>query len=609
MVVLHTIRTGLQVIIVAWLVPGGNVLAQGVGARAFLDRDAVGVNQQFVLSVEVTGTQQAETDPELPDMSEFSIILSSGTSTSMQIVNNRTTVSVTLQYRFQATKVGTFEIGSVVVQAAGETYRTDPLTLTVSAAPPQAPPVEGAERSDAPEIGADDLFITTEVSKRRVRENEPVVVEYRVYTRVSVTSYSVTRLPGTEGFWVEEFNRSESPQVEQVVRGGVQYATAVIRKVALFPTGPGTKTIEPMSIEAQVRVRRRSRDPFEDFFRGAPLLGGNVPVIVASEPVQIEVLPLADDTPSDFSGLVGEFTIDASVDKSQVAANEAVTLTVHVAGEGNVRMVPEPRVAFPRDFEIYPPEVTQNVEFQGGSVRGEKTFEYVLIPRTPGDAEIPPITLSYFDANLGEYAVSATQPIDVAVTGEESVTAPGIGVRSRSGVEPLREDIRFIEIGPPQLKAKGRSPFTAAFWIVLLVPLAAVGGVWGLRKHRDRLEGDVAYARQRRATRVARRRLSSARSTMTIDTPREFYTEVARALEGFLGDKLNFSEAGFIKDDSRARLLQRGVPSEIVGRYLDCLDECDRQRFAPAAVSLEGMQATLKRAEQSMADLDQELRR
>jgi hypothetical protein len=609
MVVLHTIRTGLQVIVVAGLVPGSNVLAQGVAARAFLDRDAVGVNQQFVLSVEVTGTQQVETGPELPDMSEFSILLSSGTSTSMQIVNNRTTVSVTLQYRFQATKVGTFEIGSVVVQAAGETYRTDPMTLTVSAAPPQPPPVGGGERSDAAEIGADDLFITTEVSKRRVRENEPVVVEYRVYTRVSVTSYSVTRLPGTEGFWVEEFNRTQSPQVEQVVRGGVQYATAVIRKVALFPTGPGTKTIEPMSIEAQVRVRRRSRDPFEDFFRGAPLLGGNVPVIVASEPVQIEVLPLPDDRPSDFSGLVGEFTIDASVDKREVAANEAVTLTVHVAGEGNVRMVPEPRVAFPRDFEIYPPEVTQNVEFQGGSVRGDKTFEYVLIPRTPGDAKIPPITLSYFDANLGEYAVSATQPIDVVVTGEESVTPPGIGVRSRSGVEPLREDIRFIEIGPPRLKTKGRSPFTAAFWIVLLAPLAAVGGVWGLRKHRDRLEGDVAYARQRRATRVARRRLSSARSTMTIDTPREFHTEVARALEGFLGDKLNVSEAGFIKDDSRARLLQRGVPVETVDRYLDCLDECDRQRFAPAAVSLEGMQATLKRAEQSMADLDQELRR
>jgi len=599
-------RTALHTVIMAGVMPVSTALAQDITVRAFLDRSTVGVNQQFVLSVEIAGTQQIESDPVLPDMSEFSIFLGNSTSTSMQIVNNRTTVSVTLQYRFQATKEGTFDIGSITVRASGEIYHTDPLTLTISTAPPAAPPSAGGERGDEPEIGADDLFVTVEVSKRRVWENEPVMVQYRIYTRVDVSSYSITRLPSTAGFWVEEFTDQQSPQVERVVRNGMQYATAVIRRVALFPTGPGTKTVEPMAIEAQVRVQRRSRDPFEDFFRGTSLLGTNVPVIVASEPVEIEVVPLPQGKPAGFSGLVGDLSIDAAVDKSQVATNEALTLTIRVAGEGNVRMVPEPEIAFPPDVEVYPPEVSQSVERRGGTVVGSKTFEYVLIPRAPGTATIPSVALGFLDADRGEYRVAATQPIDVTITGE-APAGPVIGGRIRSGIEPLREDIRFIEIAAPKFQERGRSPFTATFWSVLVVPLIAVGGAWGYRRHRDRLEGDVAYARRRRAGRVARRRLSQARSLMSVDTRREFYAEVARALQGFLGDKLNFAEAGLIKEDIRARLLERGVPAGAVDEYLECLDQCDRQRFAPTETSVGDMKSLLERTELSMADLDQGL--
>lgn len=588
------------------LATGMPLAAQDVSVRAYLDRSEVGLDQLFVLNVEVNGTQQVDSEPDLPDLSEFATYLGSGTSTSMQMINGRTTVSLTLQFRFQADKEGTFEIGPVEVQAGGETYRTDRLALTVTATPP-------APRTEAPgetglDLRPDDLFVTAEVNRRSVYENEPVIVEYRIYTRVNVDSYSITRLPGTAGFWVEELSEPDAPRAEHVIRDGVEYITARIRKVALFPTGPGTRTVEPLAIEAQVRVRRRPRDLFEDFFSES-LFGRRVPVGLASEAVEIEVLPLPETgKPMDFSGFVGRLNIRASLDRTETEANEAVTLRLRMEAEGNVRALPEPSIEFPSDFEVYPPDVSERVDRAGDRVAGSKTFEYVLIPRAPGTKTIPAIEVSYFDTSRRDYATAASEAISLDVTGM-AAEAPLVAGR-RLGVEPLREDIRFIHIATPAFRPIGGTLFRQpVFWIVLLVPLVTLGGALSYRRHRDRLEGDVAYARHRRAGRVAKKRLGRARSLKSTSRQREFYAEVDGALGGFLADKLNLAEAGLVVEEARARLAACGVSDRVADEYFACLDVCDRQRFAPAESSLEEMNAFLARTAEAMTRLNEELSR
>jgi hypothetical protein len=581
--------------------------AQDISVRAYLDRNEVGVNQLFVLNVEISGTQEVESEPDLPDLSTFATYLGSGTSTSMQMINGQTTVSLTMQYRFQAAKEGTFEIGPVELRAGGKTHRTEPLKITITSTP--SPTRPGAQPQASLDLEPEDLFVTAEVSRRSTYENEPVIVEYRIYTRVNVDSYSITRLPGAAGFWVEEFTESGSPRAERVVRDGVQYVTVPIRKVALFPTGPGKRTIEPLAIEAQVRVRRRSRDAFRDFF-GESLFGTRVPVGVASEPIDIEVLPLpADGRPADFSGFVGRLELNGSLDRAKAETNEAITFRLRMKAEGNVRALPEPEIDFPADFEVYPPDVSEKVDRSGNRVSGTKTFEYVLVPRAPGSKTVPTVELSYFDTSRRAYAKAASEPLAVEVTGE-AVEGPVIAGRARGGIEQLREDIRFIHIATPRFRPIGRSLFAApGFWIVLLLPLLTVGGVLGLRRHRDRLEGDVAYARHRRAGRMAKRRLAHARSLRSTRTQREFYAEVGRALEGFLGDKLNLAEAGLITEEVSARLQARGVSAEAVDEYFACLGVCDRQRFAPSETSLDEMDAFLDRAARAMTRLSEELAR
>jgi hypothetical protein len=546
-------------------------MAQDMGVRAFLSLPEVGLNRQFVLNVEVTGTQQIESGPNVPDLSDFSTYLGSGTSTSMQIVNGRTTVSVTVQYRFQATKLGTFEIGSVIVGVGGKNLRTEPVTLTVTTGPSPSP--GGRPGGDVREIAAEDLFVTATPSKRRVYVNEPVIVEYRIFTQVNVDSYSITQRPSRPGFWVEELESSQRPRVEQVVRDGKQYASAVIGRSALFPTSPGSKTIEPLSIQAQVRASRRSSDLFDDIFSRS-LLSSRVPVVIATEPVEIEVVPLPDEgRPASFTGLVGDLDLSASLDKTQATTNEALTYRLQISGEGNLRTLPEPDIAFPNDFEVYPPELSESIDRSGGRVSGSRIYEYVLIPRSPGTRTIPSVEYGYFDPRQGRYAAAASDPIRVTIT-------------------TLREDIRFIRVAAPKFVRQDQSLMsTPGFWVVLLVPLVALSGAVGVRRHRDRLSGDVAYARGRRASRVAKQRLARARSLLSPNRVREFHAEVGRALQGFLGDKLNIAEAGMIRDIVGADLVRRGVPNEVI------------------EASLDDMTALLSRAERAMTGLDRALRR
>jgi hypothetical protein len=208
--------------------------------------------------------------------------------------------------------------------------------------------------------------------------------------------------------------------------------------------------------------------------------------------------------------------------------------------------------------------------------------------------------MSYFDAESGRYATAETEPLELAVTGDALVISPGI----RTGVETLREDIRFIRIAPPRFAVADASIFdSAGFWVVTLLPLIAMVGALGLRWHMDRLEGDVAFARGRRAGGVARKRLGRAQSLTSGDDVRGFYAEVERALRGFLADKLNVAEAGFMSDSAESELVGRGVPPDAVQEYLECLGVCDRARFAPPGSTEEERAGFLERAVAAMTSV------
>jgi hypothetical protein len=589
-------RVGLVAAVCLALAKGA--AAQDVEVRAYLTPGAsVAVGSQFVVNIEVSGVQNLTEDAPAPELSSFAQYLGSSTQTAMRSVNGRTSVSVTVQHRYQAIAEGTFDVPSVDVVAGGRTLQTERLSLAVTS---QSASGAGGRAGG---VSSQDLFVTAEATRTRVREGEPFVVEYRLWTRVDVGSYDFTRVPEPQGFWVEDATPTGQPRVEQLTRNGQSYTTAVIRRVALIPTGPGDRRIEPIGLQVQVRVRRAS--PLPDLF-GDPFFGGTsvVPTTILSNPLTIRVSALPPNRPEPFSGVVGSLSLTATIDRDSVATNDAVTLRVRASGEGNLRAVPEPVLDLAGDFEVFPPEVTESVQPFGPGLSGEKTFEFVVIPRAPGRREIPAITMGYFDGPAGAYRTARTQPLRLTVTGI------GETGEARGGVATLREDIRYIHLVADEFETRGSSLFTGApFWLIAVLPIVGVVGAVGARRRRDLLEGDVAYARGQRASGLARKRLAEARRLASGADARPFYAEIARALRGLVADRLNLAEAGLQTAELESLLRARSVSDATVAEVLACLEYCDRQRFAPPGTDPEEKARFLGRVGDVMTAVDKEMRR
>lgn len=599
----------LKLVFTALLIAAA-VHGQQFTITASVDQTALVLNQQMVLTIELAGEgANSISRVDLPDVSEYlTLIGSGGSSQSIQIINGKMSVQKSFTYFYTAAKEGSCTIPPVSVSLRGQTFSSKPVTVTIGRPAATAPAQGGsAQPLPASEASDEELFIRALVNKRQVYQNEPVIVTFRIYTRVNVSGYALSKLPETAGFWSEDFPLQQQPQTRNEVINGRKYVVADIKKMAMFPTSPGRVEIGSLGVDCDVRqqARRRSNDIFDSFFDD-PFFGRTVRKTVQSRPVSIEVLPFpAAGKPDDFNGLAGKYEIKASVDKQNVTTNEAITLKVTISGEGNIKTIPRPTVVLPRDFEQYEPKVSENIQRTGDRITGSKSFEYVLVPRFPGQQRIRPISFSYFDLTGKRYATASTPELVINVAkGSGDAVAMSAGL-SKEEVQMIGQDIRFIKLGSPEWRQRGgqfyRSSWFTLMWILPLLVLAAAVGY---RRHIDKLSGNVAYARSRRANRMAMKRLSKASGLLQVDKQKDYFAEIARALLGFAADKLDISEAGMVSSDLEVRLKGRGVPEATIQQYLQLLKVCDYQRFAPSDVTMAQMQGIYKEAKEAIINLE-----
>ena len=587
-------------------------MAKDISVKAYVDKTVIGLHQQFTLTVELSGEGANHAgNPQLPVMDGFSKFLGSGSSQNIQFVNGKMSVSKVLTFHFQAADEGKHEIGPVIVQYKGEQYRTDPISIEIKQVQGGRPPAANSKKSASTgESNREDLFVEATVDRKKVYQNEPVTITYKIYTRLQVSSFGFAKEPETTGFWKEDYELPPQPATSAEIVNGKQYTVATIKKQALYPMTSGKKTIDPLVITCEVRVRRRSRDPFGDFFSDS-IFGRTEQVRVPSNAVTIQVMPLPEeDKPADFSGAVGQYKLKAWADKSAVKTNEAVTYKISLEGNGSIHTLPDPKVTFSTDFETYPPKITESVQRKTAPISGSKTYEYVLVPRFPGLQKIDPVSFSYFDPRKKSYRTLTTDPIQIDVAqGEETYAIIPSGA-TKEEVKWRGKDIRFIKPEAGEfVKTDAVFYGTFLFWLIAGMPLVAVGSALGYRRHLNRLHGDVAYARERQAGRAARKRLARARSMLKTETQKAFFAETGKALVGFLGDKLNVAEAGMISDEVRSVLKSRGVSAEVIEETFIVLQTCDFQRFAPSDASEDEMRTFLKRTETVMSRLDRELKK
>ncbi len=603
-------------VLMAVLVPALSGLhAEEFSISAALDKNTVGKNQQFRIIVEMSGgTVMNAVEPELPSLDEFAAYVGRSSSTNIQVVNSRFTSTKTITFSYVARDTGTYEIPPIVVNYKGETYKTRPLKIQVI--PAAVTPAQPGRRSQRPtprtnDSLEDNIYLRAIPSKKKVYQGEAVILTYKLYTRLQVTNYGFRNQPHYGDFWVEDIPMRRQPRTTDEIIDGVRYTTAILKRIALFPTSAGRKTIPAQDMEVSVRVRdRRTRRSVFDTFFDDPFFGRTVNHMLTSNAVDIEVMPLPrQGKPADFSGAVGRYDISMSVDKAQVKANEALTLRLVLSGEGNIKTLPAPEIPFPDRFEVYEPKINEKITRSASGISGSKTFEYVLIPRSAGTFTIDPVSFSFFDPEVGTYRRVSTSAVDITVLkgDRNALSAAGSGLSKRD-VELIGRDIRFIARTADPFQPIGRRVYhDALFWLLLVAPLLVAGYGMYYRATQEKLGSNIAYARSRKAGKVARRQLQQAHKLMQQGDVPGFYAELARALTHFVGNKLNLLEGSLVREDIAAEMRARQVAGEHIEAFETILSECDFRRFAVSEAPEDAMQEAYEKVKTLITELEKEL--
>ena len=502
---------------------------------------------------------------------------------SYQMVNGHTTSSssITFTYTLYATKDGSYNIPPAHARIRGRNVASRAVRVTVSGrvrnsgGTPRMHQDESAPamQSAGSRISDKDLFIKVTANKKRVHEQEPVLLTYKVYTLVDLTQLE-GKMPDLTGFHSQEIPlpRQKSFHVERV--NGKTYRAVTWSQYLMYPQMTGSLKIPSITFKGIVVQENRNVDPFEAFFNGG---SGYVEVkrniVAPGMTIQVDPLPTK---PAGFSGGVGKFNISAQLSKKEVKAGDPVTLRVVVGGTGNLKLIKQPEPVFPKGFDKYDPKVTDKTKLTNAGVGGNMVYDFLIVPRNQGEYDIPPVAFTYYDVDANAYKTIRTQGFHLSV-------APGDGKGETDSYDALKDnDIHDIKSGDTTVHPIGDIFYgSAAYWISLVIPLVAFIVLLIVFRRRAIENADIVKMRGKRATKIARRRLKNASRLMFAHKQAEFYDEVLRALWGYAGYKLNMSVESLSRDNIKDNLMQHGVPAESVEKFIMALDECEFERYAP----------------------------
>lgn len=499
------------------------------------------------------------------------------TSQSVSIVNGSMTVKYSVYYTVAAPKAGTYKIPPVTAEYNGKTYKSKELVITAQDNPQQNQAQnqggsQNQQQSQAEEqvSGSGNLFIDVNVNKKEVYVGQHIVLSAGFYSRYNIQEIADTKLPSYNGFWVKEISTPSRITLQQKLINGVPYSYGLLHKKVLIPQRAGELVIEPYSIDFITR---------EGFWDSYKRTG-------KSTAKTIKVKQLPSPKPDNFGGAVGSFNISMTADKEEVKLDDPLTIKVTLTGNGNIQLCEAPKVDIPSAFEAFPPKSAENIKTDDNGMSGTRTFSYVAIARQPGEITIPAVKFSYFDLASKSYKTVSTNELTIKITGERDSTATAFtGGVIKSDVENLGSDIRFIKQGF-ELKSKKFGFFNSfEFWMIILVLALAFTAVILLRLQQIKNNANLAAVKNRKAGRTSRKRLKKAAEYMKQNKKDEFYEEVLNALWGYLGDKLEMPASELTRDNVVEKLGDKGVSKDAVEPFVNTLNDCEFERYAPSGLA------------------------
>jgi hypothetical protein len=347
----------------------------------------------------------------------------------------------------------------------------------------------------------------------------------------------------------------------------------------MFPQITGKLQIPPLTFNGIVVQQNRNIDPFEAFFNGG---SGYIEVKkqIQAPGIEVQVDPLPE-RPAGFSGGVGQFSISAQLNKTVTKANDPISLRVIVSGTGNLKLIKQPVVEFPKDFDKYDAKITDKTKLTTNGLEGSMIYDILAVPRHQGKYEIPPIAFTFYNTSTHKYETVKTEGFTLEVE-KGSGTASVSDFTGQEDLQLLGKDIRHIKTGDSRQHAVGDFFFgSTAYWISLVILALIFVSLFIIFRQRAIENANIVKQRGKKANKVATKRLKKAARLMTDNKPSEFYDEVLRALWGYVGDKLNIPVEQLSHDNISQRLAERQVEDATIAEFMGALDECEFERYAP----------------------------
>lgn len=529
---------------------------------------------------------------------------------SYQIVNGHTSrsSSITYTYTLYAEKAGSYTIGAAHAKAGGKTIASRPFRIQVSgatrnngsSAPNMHDDAVSPSHSSGGRISSKDLFVKVTANKKHVHEQEPILLTYKVYTLVDLTSLD-GKMPDLKGFHTQEIPLPQQKSFHIEKLNGRNYRCVTWSQYVMYPQMTGKMAIPSLTFKGVVVMQNRNVDPFEAFFNGG---SGYIEVKrnIVAPAIDIQVDPLPQK-PADFSGGVGRFSISSQLLNNTVKAGAPVTLRVVVGGNGNLKLIKQPVVTFPKDFDKYDPKVTDKTKLTTNGLEGNMVYDFLVVPRNQGNYTIPAVSLTYYDTSSNMYKTVKTAPLTIKV---EPGDGKGTSVTDYSAVQ--QTDIKPIKQGGYDTIDTEKLFFgSTSFLLWLLLPFVLFVALVAIFHKKAVENADIVGKRGKRANKVATKRLKTAYKLLTAGKQNEFYDEVLRALWGYVGDKLNMPVEQLSRENISDQLAAHNINAEIIEKFISALDECEYERYAPG--SAEGnMTKTYDSAMIAITEIDGVLR-
>lgn len=548
--------------------------------------DAVAVGDQFRLSYTVN-TQKVK-NFRAPSIKGFDVLMGPSRSYSMQSINGNTTETLTFTYILLAQKEGEYTIPGATITANGDQMLSNSVKIKVlpadKANSSQSGNAQSTSRSSSSgtSISNNDLFITATASKTTAYEQEAILLTYKIYTVVDLRGFDNVKLPDFKGFHSQEVELPNDRRWGLEHYKGRNYHSTIYRQFVLFPQQSGKLTIDAARFDASIEKMDAIDDPFEAFFNGG---AGSIQIkkTLMTPKLTIDVKPLPAGKPADFSGGVGEFNISSSINSTKVKTNDAITVKVVISGTGNLKLVGEPEVKFPEDFEVYDPKVDSKFRLTNAGLSGNKVIEYLAIPRNAGTYKIPAIKFSYFDIKSRSYKTLTTEEYTVQVEkGAGNASQTIANFTNKEDLKVLNEDIRFIKQNDVKLPPKGKYFFgSMGYWLFYIVPGLIFIACFLIYRKQIAANANVAKVRTKKANKVAVKRMKQAGKLLAANEKDAFYDEVLKALWGYISDKLSIPVSQLSKDNIEEELRKYGVAEDLIKEFLNALNSCEFARFAP----------------------------